>query len=621
MCGIAGVVGQNDSAVAIATVQKMISILARRGPDGEGIEAWDGVVLGHRRLAIFDLTDAGKQPMLTPDRALGVVFNGAIYNYRDLRHELLSSGYAFASHTDTEVLLHGYAEWGLDRLVGRLRGMFAFALWDNRAKKLFLVRDRLGVKPLVFAVKDHVLAFASTVRALSVAGYSGDLDEEGINGFLEFGFFPDHRCIYRGVTKVPAASIVEWSEGNVSTRRYWAREPEPRLQKISFRDAVHEARRLLLDAVKVRLHADVPVGALLSGGVDSGLVCWAVQELDGDVTAYTVATPGDPWDEAAAAKETAGALHLKHRVVEMSEDETPEIDDLVSAYAEPFGSASALGMLRVCRAISRSSGVKVLLTGDGGDDVFLGYPRHRNLWIADKLSRHLPLPAMGWWWRASRAWVPRVGPLRRAAALLEYTTRGLDGVVDYSTGLQRDVTDGLVGDRLKRARAIPTMRGLRQSERGVLSEFLDYEFNNRFVGEYMTKVDGAAMHYGIEARAPFLDQYLWEFATSIPFDIRLHRGQLKAVLRQLVREEIGAVVARRPKRGFSIPVQRWIVRRWRTWVETLLRDSVLERENWIRPGAALKQLTESAGTGSAPLQLWYVIALEAWIRHERQISV
>jgi asparagine synthase (glutamine-hydrolysing) len=519
------------------------------------------------------------------------------------------------------VLLHGYAEWGLDRLVSRLRGMFAFSLWDSRAKKLFLVRDRLGVKPLVFAVKDQVLAFASTVRGLSVAGYSGDLDEESINGFLEFGFFPEHRSIYRGVTKVPAASIVEWSEGKVSTRRYWVMQPEPRLQKISFPDAVHEARQLLLDAVKVRLHADVPVGALLSGGIDSTLVCWAVQELEGDVTAYTVATPGDPWDEAAAAKETAETLHLKHTVVEMSEDDTPEIDDLVSAYAEPFGSASALGMLRVCRAISRSSGVKVLLTGDGGDDVFLGYPRHRNLWIADKLSRHVPLPVMRRWWGASRSWVPRVGPLRRAAALLDYTTRGLDGVVDYSTRLRRDVTDNLLGDRLKKARAASTMRSSRRSEHGVLSEFLEYEFNTRFVGEYMTKVDGATMHHGIEARAPFLDQCLWEFASSIPFDIRLHRGRLKAVLRQLVREEVGAAVARRPKRGFGIPVERWIVRRWRTWVETLLRDSVLEKEDWIQRGAALKQLAEGVATGSAPLQLWYVIALEAWIRHERRISV
>jgi asparagine synthase (glutamine-hydrolysing) len=619
MCGIAGVVGLNDSTVATATVQKMISTLARRGPDSEGSEWWPGVVMGHRRLAIFDLSDAGRQPMLTPDRALGVVFNGAIYNYRDLRDELVSRGYSFVSHTDTEVLLHGYIEWGVDRMVSRLRGMFAFALWDERARKLYLVRDRLGVKPLVFTAKGHVIAFASTVRALRTAGYAGDLDEEGVNSFLEFGFVADNRCIYRDITKVPAASIVEWSEGKVSTRKYWTRPSDSGLQNISFQDAVAETKEILLDAVKVRLHADVPVGALLSGGIDSSLVCWAVQKLGGDVRAYTVGTPGDPWDEAAAAKGTAKRLRLEHSIVEMFEDDIPAIDELVSAYAEPFGSSSALGMLRVCRSISRSSPVKVLLTGDGGDDVFLGYPRHRNLWVASKLALNLPAPTMRWLAR-SRSWVPRVGPLRRAAALLQYSTGGLDGVIEYSRSLQRGEIADLLGDRLKSICTAPNRECSIQSGHRVLSDFVEYEFNTRFVGEYMTKVDGATMHYGIEARSPFLDHRLWEFAASIPFDTRLYRGRLKAVLRRLVQEEIGRGVSRRPKRGFGIPVQRWIVRNWRPWVEPLLRESVLEKEGWIRPGSALEQLTGAVRAGSAPLHLWYVITLEAWIRYERRIG-
>src|SRR5215813_4818117 len=203
MCGIAGVIGDNDIAAARKAVGEMTCALARRGPNGSGIEVWQDAVLGHRRLAIFDLSPAGRQPMMSPDREIGVVFNGAIYNFRELRNDLERSRYRFTSNTDTEVLIHGYRQWGIDELVHRLRGMFAFGLWDDSRKKLYLVRDRLGVKPLVFSVKDHVLAFASTVRALRSVGCSGDLDPGSIATFLQWGFLPDDRCIYRGIQKLP----------------------------------------------------------------------------------------------------------------------------------------------------------------------------------------------------------------------------------------------------------------------------------------------------------------------------------------------------------------------------------------------------------------------------------
>jgi asparagine synthase (glutamine-hydrolysing) len=593
----------------------MISTLARRGPDGEGIKRWDGVVFGHRRLAIFDLSQAGHQPMVSPDGAVGVVFNGAIYNYRELRSELLSRGYVFTSQTDTEVLVHGYREWGIDALVRQLRGMFAFAVWDDRSSRLYLVRDRLGVKPLAFAIRDSAIAFASTVRALSVAGYGDGLDAASIDEFLESGFLSDDRCIYRGLEKLPAGSILEWSSGRRSLRQYWTFPLRPTMASISFGEAVEETRRLLLEAVKFRLHADVEVGALLSGGIDSGLVCWAVRKLGGELRTYTVGTPGDAWDETIAATETARALGLAHTVVALSEEDMPEVDDLVSAYAEPFGSASALGMLAVCRAISRSSHAKVLLTGDGGDDVFLGYPRHRNLWIASRLSSRLPERAKTWW-RRSRQSIPRVGALRRAAALMEYATDGLNGVLEHATKIERDETARLRGARLEALHREVT-REPHASGQDVLSDFLGYEFRTRFVGEYMTKVDGATMYYGIEGRSPFLDQYIWEFASSIPFDVRLHHGRLKAILRHLAREEIAPSVARRPKRGFGIPVQRWILHRWRPWVEELLSESLLEKDGWLRPGVAIGRLSDAAKRGIAPAQLWYAIVLESWLRQER----
>jgi len=606
MCGIAGVVGIRDTVSGTRAVHAMCGELARRGPDGQGTAHWDAVVFGHRRLAIFDLSDAGRQPMLTADGRIGVVFNGAIYNYRQLRGAL--SDFPFRSQTDTEVLLHGYRKWGIDGLVRRLRGMFAFALWDESQRKLFLVRDRLGVKPLVFAIRDGVLAFASTVRALSVAGYATEIEPEAVSRFLHYGFVPEPLSIHRGVTKVPPASIVEVavtaaaSAMRTTTSTYWTQPSF--ILPTSFDDAVDATREHLLEAVKVRLHADVPVGTLLSGGIDSSLVCWAAQELGANIEAYTVATPGDPWDESAAATDTAQRLSLKHCVVEMSDSDLPQIDELISAYAEPFACASALGMLRVSRAISQFSSVKVLLTGDGGDDVFLGYPRHRHLWLASALSRRLPaVPAA---WRRMHRWVPRTGPLRRGAALLDYTTWGLRGFLAQAEYLN--------GQDLRRG-----LRTAPATGQTALTDLLTHEFNTEFLSEYLVKVDGAAMRHGIEARSPFLDQQLWEFAASIPFDVRLRHGRLKAVLRELVRREIGPDVARRKKRGFGVPVRRWLAGKWRLWAEDLLASPMLEREGWITSTTA-STLRASLKSAEPPSYAWYAVVLESWLRHARRSS-
>jgi asparagine synthase (glutamine-hydrolysing) len=619
MCGIAGVVGLKDSRAAFAAVKRMTTALAKRGPDGEGSSSWPGTVFGHRRLAIFDLSEAGRQPMLTPDGEAGVVFNGAIYNFRELRAELLASGLQFVSQTDTEVLLQGYRRWGLDGLVHRLRGMFAFALWDNRAHRLYLVRDRLGVKPLIYAVRDGAIAFASTVRGLAMAGFAGELDPDSIREFMIAGFLADDRVIYRGVRKLPAASILEWSEGAFTIRNYWSPPHAMRQEGVSFRGALEETKSLILDAVRARLFADVPVAALLSGGIDSSLVCWAVRQVGGDLTAFTVATPGDEWDESGEASVTAQKLGLKHCVIDVSPSDFNDVAQLASAYAEPFGSASALGMLNVSRAVSSSGGVKVLLTGDGGDDVFLGYSRHRNIWIANRIAETFSSAVAGRC-RTVTSWIPRIGVLGRASALLEYSTRGLDAVVRNAR--REDVYEAsqLLGERFA---AMPHDRRDHQwptSGRTILDDSLVYERNTRFVGEYMTKVDGGAMFHGVEARSPFLDHNIWEFAAALPYGIRLHGGRLKSVLRQIVREEIGESIANRPKRGFGIPVQRWIAGRWRSAVEAMLHDSILEKEGWIRRGSGVGRLAAVRANGIAPNQLWYMLVLESWLRHERQLG-
>ncbi|MBA2526778.1 MAG: asparagine synthase (glutamine-hydrolyzing) [Pyrinomonadaceae bacterium] len=617
MCGIAGLAGFSDRQQAGLGVRQMIGALARRGPDGEGLEIWNDAVLGHRRLAIFDLSEAGRQPMLSPDRSVGLVFNGAIYNFRELRVELEDRGYQFSSNTDTEVLVHGYDAWGLDGLVGRLRGMFAFALWDDQKRTLFLVRDRLGVKPLVYVHQNAKIAFASTVRALRAAGYVDQINELALAEYLEFGYVTDERSIYRGAHKVAAATIVEWCAGKLLTREYW-RPPAPATCSPSFEEAVEETERLFLRAVERRLFADVPVGSLLSGGVDSSLVCWAIARLGGDITAYTVGTPGDPWDETADACATAGALGVPHKIVELTATKDPDTEELVSAYAEPFACASALGMLQVSKAVAGSA--TVLLTGDGGDDVFLGYPEHRHLWFAQKLARSLPGFAVRPW-RTYQERVPRLGVLKRFASLLNYATGGLGAVAWAHDGLPEYRRFGLLGERLSDASVSQReIEWSHDSARKVLPEFLEYDRRTRFVGEYMTKIDGATMYHSLEARAPFLDQELWEFASSLPLELRLHRGRLKAILRELARRKIGERVARGRKRGFGIPVQRWLVGRWRRAVENCLQDSIVESEGWVRSAAVMEQLAIAAEKGWAPNQIWYIFVLESWLRHERDFA-
>jgi asparagine synthase (glutamine-hydrolysing) len=611
MCGIAGVAGAANFSEAELSVREMLRALARRGPDGEGLERWNGAVLGHRRLAIFDLSDAGRQPMLSPDRRIGITFNGAIFNFQQLRTQLETRGYRFTSRTDTEVLVHGYDAWGIEELVARLHGMFAFALWDDAKEDLYLVRDRLGVKPLLYAIRDGSIAFASTASALQRGGFTSGINPQAVAEFLEFGFVTEQNSIFSGVGKLPAAHIARWHDGDLRMHEYW-QPNSPSHEKIAFEDAVRETERLFVRAVEMRLQADVPVGALLSGGIDSSLVCWAISQLGGEVTAFTVATPGDEWDESADAAATARELGIRHRLLPMDALSAPDVSELLDAYGEPFAVASALGMLAVSKAVKEQA--TVLLTGDGGDDVFLGYPRHLQYALAQRAARCIP-PALARKWPGARDAVPQKGVLRRAVHFIDYATGGLGALTRVYDGLPYYESYGMLGERLRGvgvgSRSLPIEP---TSGRRLLDDYLKFERNTRFVAEYMAKVDGGTMYYGLEARSPFLDQDLWAFASALPYSVRMRRGELKAILREIARRRIGARVAGGKKRGFGIPVQRWIAGRWRAPFERVLRDSALEREGWINAPAALKCLGSVPANGSAAQQLWYLYVLEQWFR-------
>ncbi len=619
MCGIAGIVKSDSQEAAQKKVVWMLDALKRRGPDDTGIEVWDEAVLGHRRLSIFDLSAAGHQPMLSPERDIGLVFNGAIYNFRALRAELEEKGYKFKSQTDTEVLIYGYREWGIDQLVAKIQGMFAIGLWDERRKTLFLVRDRLGVKPLAFAVKDKEIAFASTVRALKTAGCGGDLDKQGIAEYLEFGFLTDENSIYKGIKKVAAGEIVEWYNGKIKRRKYWDLPPIATANSISFDEAVEETERLFLQAVEKRLQADVPIGALLSGGIDSSLVCWAIGKLGGDVTAFTVGTPNDALDETNVAAQTAKLLGIKHQILEFTSEKSPNISELVEAYPEPFACASALGMLEISREVKRSA--TVLLTGDGGDDIFLGYPEHKHFFLSGKIARKMPDLATDLWAKTRRM-IPRGNnTLKRGVSFLDYSFGGLGAVANARDGLPVYWQNNLLGEQLQGI-SLPhrQMKWTIESGRNLLAEFLAYDRRTRFVGEYLPKVDGGTMFYALEARSPFLDVQLWEFANNLPFALRLHKGKLKAILREIVRRRIGEGLASGKKQGFTIPVQRWLTGHWRKHFTDLLHDSLLEKEGWINVKSVLEVLENSTEKNLAPRQLWFIFVLESWMRFEKNLS-
>jgi asparagine synthase (glutamine-hydrolysing) len=614
MCGIAGFAARTLPESALESVRAMTDSMARRGPDAEGVHAWPNAIFGHRRLAIFDLSDAGRQPMLSENAQVGVVFNGAIYNFHELRAELEQRGHRFRSQCDTEILVEGYLAWGIDDLVSRLRGMFAFGLWDNRSASLYLVRDRLGVKPLLYFEDGNALVFASTAAALQASGCVDDLDDQAMIQFLEFGFIPDGHSIFRGAHKLPAGHLLEWRNGASRLRAYWSVPAVDEDSKIGFEEAVEETQRLLLDSVKVRLFADVPVGALLSAGIDSTLICWAMSKLNADIKSYSVGAPGDPADESVQAASTARQLGIPHEVIELPSDQPPSLDDLTSAYAEPFACSSALGMLSVCKAVKPA--VTVLLTGDGGDDVFLGYPYQRHMWMAQRTARALPSPAAGLW-RALRPLVDHLPALRRPKHFLDYATGGLGAVTRVHDGLPYYLRSGLLGERFAEisldARNVPLSFN---SARNLLPEVLAYQQDTVFTGEFMTKVDGGAMHYALEARSPLLDQSLWEFAARLPFSLRLRGGELKPVLREIVRRNVSPEVASRPKRGFTVPVERWLATRWRAQLEAMLDTPLLQREGWIRPGALEPLIRSSLARQQAPVQLWYLVVLENWLRHK-----
>jgi asparagine synthase (glutamine-hydrolysing) len=599
--------------------------IAHRGPDGDGQWAAPGVGLVHRRLAIIDLA-GGRQPLGNEDGSVQVTFNGEIYNYQGLREELLAKGHQLRTNSDTEVLVHLYEEEG-ERLVERLRGMFAFAIWDAARRRLLLARDRLGIKPLYVYQDAEKLLFGSELKAiLAHPGVRRDVDPAALEDYLAYGMVSGERSIFRGVRKLlPGHTLlVEPGRWDRPPRRYWqlSREPDESRSQAEWEEAI---RAKVQEAVKLHLIADVPVGAFLSGGVDSSVVVSSsAGSTQGALQTFSIGFREEAFSELPFAREVSGHFGTRHTEEVVTPDAVSLLDDIAWYYDEPFADSSAIPTFLVSRLASRH--VKVALSGDGGDEAFGGYSRYAHDLREAAIRRRLP----GWlrrgvlgplasvWPKAD--WLPR--PLRAKTAL---TNLSLEADAAYANTLalcrrplRRQLLAGgiaatlnghaperLVRDSYATAPAGDPLSGMLAADMGTV-----------LPDDFLVKVDRASMAYGLEVRPPLLDHELMELAARVPSRWKVRGGETKFIFKKAYESRLPASVTQRPKQGFELPIDAWL--------RGPLRDTF--ESSVLRPGAAVAGLIDQgvarglqrahqAGVGRHGGVLWALLVLARWAEH------
>jgi asparagine synthase (glutamine-hydrolysing) len=611
-----------DDAARIAGA--MAGRLAHRGPDDSG--QWsDGaipVALGHRRLSIFDLSAKGHQPMASPNGRYVVAFNGAIYNFKSLRGALEAAGFAFASETDTEVLLAAFEHWGIDGAVPRLSGMFAIAAWDRHERCLTLIRDRAGKKPLYFGTVGKTFGFASELKSfLELPGFERRIDPIALSHYTRHACVPAPRSIYRGIGKLQPGHLARVSlrdgEVRVETAAYWRRDDFKPTAALDYKSAVSHAESLLKAAVAERMIADVPLGVFLSGGYDSTAVTALMQEQSPRaIQTFTIGFSDPAYDESAPAAAVARHLGTAHTEVRLdAEAALAVVEHLPDIYDEPFADASQIPTVLVARAARPR--ITVALSGDGGDEVFGGYNRHR---LAPRL------------WPTVRS-VP--GALRAGmAAALETVPAGA------WTGIERFVSTQLADKVRKLANALPatTLDDLYDrlvacwtqppvaaqcpreapssagrfdaADQMMVRDFLEY-----LPDDILVKVDRATMAVALEARAPLLDHRLVEFMGTLPSAYKIGGGTSKRILRDIVHARVPRSMMERPKAGFDAPIAAWLRGPLKAWADDLLSPAALVSSGLLDP-APIRLAWDQHRSGRSDRQheLWCVLMLQSWMR-------
>lgn len=649
MCGISGFFTLPRSRTAdqmTAETRRMTDAIITRGPDDSGVWVDEecGIALGHRRLSILDLSPLGHQPMASVDGRYHLVFNGEIYNFQELRTELETHGYGWRGHSDTEVMLAAFNQWGVETATRRFNGMYAFALWDRQERTLHLGRDRLGEKPLYYGWSGDTFLFASELKAIrAFPGFNASINREALCGQIRFNYIPDPLCIYEGFAKLPPAALltIRHPQERPQPRLYWSLRQvvEQGLDKPfqgSDKEAVDAFEALLKKSVGMRMVADVPLGAFLSGGVDSSLIVAMMQaQSSRPVRTFTIGFDVEEYNEAVFAKEVANHLRTDHTEMYVTgKDALETIPLMPELYDEPFSDYSQLPTYLVCKMARQH--VTVALSGDAGDELFGGYERYfvgRNLW--DKF-----------------AWMPPMAKKATASALTLLPAQ----VMNTAGSLARPLLPKRLrhvpfGDKLHKLAEVVAAPGMETLYLNLMSHWKNPEqvvingrdpqtiittpqnwprasdFTHRMMhldmetylpGDILVKVDRAAMGVSLEGRIPLLDTDLIEFAWTIPYSMKVREGKGKWIMREALYRHVPKALIDRPKRGFSVPMEHWLRNELRGWAEDLLSEERLRREGFFHPAPIRQKWQEHlSGTRNWHFYLWDILMFEAWLAAQK----
>jgi asparagine synthase (glutamine-hydrolysing) len=623
MCGIAGRLNLRPGPpVTAAAITRMCAALLHRGPDDEGIELDDGFGMGMRRLSIIDVA-GGRQPIASEDGSVSTVCNGEIYNFRELRRELEARGHRFATGSDAEVIVHLYEDDG-DRFVARLDGMFALAVWDRRQRKLLLARDRLGIKPLFYALTPRSLRFASEIKALLAAGVDREVDDQAVHDYLALNYVPGPRPIFRAVRQLPTGATLTCVDGRIRIDRYWElRYPSAPVRPRSEASYVEELTALLSETVRRHLVSDVPLGVFLSGGLDSGSLVALMRAVSPQpVRTFSIGFADPSYDELAGARAVARAFDTEHHELVVGPPTLDDLVDLVRAFDEPFGDSSALPVAAVSR-LAREH-VTVALSGEGGDEVFAGYHTYAAFKVAEAYKR---LPQL-----LGATLIPalvRCLPVSDRRVSFDYKAKRFVGgalappadahyawKVIFDAGARR----ALLGAAEAAVDPVEHYRGLfgACAAADSLTRLQHVDLGLYLADDLLVKADRASMAQSLEVRVPYLDHRVVEFLAAVPPSLKLRGLTKKYLLRRAMRDRLPAAIVSGPKRGFNVPVPRWLRAELRPVVHDVLSVKRV-RDAGFDPRAVETFVTEhEARRADRSRELWALLMFMLW--HEQYVD-
>jgi asparagine synthase (glutamine-hydrolysing) len=614
MCGINGVFCYGGGRPDRSLIERQSDALHHRGPDDSGFWSEGACALGHRRLSIVDLSPGGHQPMPNEDGSVWVTFNGELYGVDAIRRDLESRGHRFRGHSDTELLVHLYEEMG-EGLLARLRGKFAFALFDAKRQRLLIARDRLGIKPLIYHDDGKRIAFASEIHALMLdPSIPREVDERALSEYLAFQYIPSPRTIWANVRKLPPGHFAICDANGVRCERYWSLPTAPARahDESYFRDRLRER---IADAVKVRLVADVPIGAFLSGGLDSAaVVAWMVRQSEAPVRTFTIGFFENEFSEIEAARRTARHLGTEHQEFMIAPDAMEALPRLIEAMGEPFADASILPTYFVSQIAARE--LKVVLSGDGGDEAFGGYKTYP---AALKHARLAAIPsALRQLAAVPSAWMegddPRARKMRRVPMSL--LDRHIEVMAPFPPRELAPLLAPGLRELTRRHDPFADYRDRYRSavrEAGDLGALLHLDTGTFLADDVLRKVDSASMLNSLEVRCPLLDHELMEFVATIPIEYKLRGGVTKWILREAMRDQLPPECIAGGKKGFTVPLERWFGGAMSSFARDVLLDPRARSRGWLEM-SRVERLVARGGErdGLHARQIWTLVNLELW---------